>query len=228
MKKKQAMQTLDDTLLAPVLEIRRRQAEHVIGMLRRRGMWGEYHRLVEDAVQSICRRIPDGATVAIGGSVSVQQSGLLDRLRGMPIALLDRYDPRLTAEQADRIRIQSLSADVFVASSNAVTADGRLINIDGTGNRVSCLIYGPARVILLCGTNKIVATLDDALSRVRNLAAPMNALRLKKDTPCARTGFCEEPACSAPARICAQVTTIEMSRVPDRVGVVFVGEDLGY
>jgi hypothetical protein len=126
------------------------------------------------------------------------------------------------------MRVRAFSADLYFSSANAVTADGRIVCIDGSGNRVGSILYGPRQVILLVGTNKIVASLDEAMSRVRNIAAPLNAIRLGKDTPCARTGFCDEPACGMPGRICCQVMVVEMNRTAGRLHVVFVGEDLGF
>ena len=174
------------------------------------------------------RTDPAGSVVALGGSVSVVQSGLLDALRGMDIRLLDRNRPGISAAEVDRMRVEGFSADVFIASSNAITSDGRLVNIDGSGNRVACMMHGPAKVVLLAGMNKVVASLEDAMSRIRNHAAPLNAVRLDRDTPCARTGFCDEPGCRPPGRICGQVAVIENSKTAGRMTVVLTGEHLGF
>jgi hypothetical protein len=222
------MAMVAEMLDIPVRTVRRTQAETVIAAMARRGIGGEYHEEIAPALESIRSRISQRAVVAFGGSVSLVQSGLLDMLRGMEVDLLDRSRPGLAPAAVEEMRVRGGSADVYFSSVNAVTADGRIVCIDGSGNRVGSILYGPRQVILLAGTNKIVASLDDAMSRVRNHAAPLNAVRLGKDTPCARTGFCDESSCAMPGRICGQVMVVEMSRTPGRMHIVFVGADLGF
>jgi hypothetical protein len=204
------------------------RAERVIKALSNRNIEGVYCAGAREAVEEICRRIPPGALVGLGGSESIIESGLVDALRALDIRLLDRYRVGLSKDEIDDMRRRGLTADVFIASTNALTEDGRLVNIDGTGNRVAAMIYGPAKVILMVGMNKLAPTLEAALSRVKNTAAPLNAVRVKIPTPCAATGFCQDPACRPPNRICAYSVITEASLLPDRLTVVLVGEPLGF
>jgi hypothetical protein len=146
----------------------------------------------------------------------------------MKIKLLDRYREGITNEEVEEILRQGVNADVLITSSSAVTAEGKLVNEDGRGNRVAGMIFGPKKVIFLVGANKIVPTVEEGLSRIKNVAAPLNCIRLGADTPCARTGFCDDAACHAPQRICSQIVIIESNRVKDRLTVVLVGEELGF
>ncbi|MEK6755674.1 MAG: lactate utilization protein [Bacteroidota bacterium] len=208
--------------------IYRRKADCVIENLKKRNISALYCQTSKDAIEQVCKLVPAKATVALGGSVSVIQSGLLDVLRTMNIKLLDRYREGITNDEIEEILRQGVSADVLVTSSSAVTADGKLVNEDGRGNRVAGMIFGPKKVILMIGMNKVVPTVDDALTRIKNVAAPLNCIRLGADTPCARTGFCDDANCHAPQRICSQIVIIESNRVKDRITVVLVGEELGY
>ncbi len=208
--------------------IYRRKAGCVIENLKKRNISALYCQTSKDAIEQVCKLVPAKATVALGGSVSVIQSGLLDVLRTMNIKLLDRYREGITNDEIEEILRQGVSADVLVTSSSAVTADGKLVNEDGRGNRVAGMIFGPKKVILMIGMNKVVPTVDDALTRIKNVAAPLNCIRLGADTPCARTGFCDDANCHAPQRICSQIVIIESNRVKDRITVVLVGEELGY
>ena len=149
----------------------RRQAGHIIKNFKKRGIDGVYCENSADAVREICRMIPAGSLVGLGGSETILESGLVDSLRQMDIRLLDRYREGVSKEEVGRMRRQGLASDVFVMSSNAVTADGKLVNMDGTGNRVAALIFGPGKVIVMAGMNKVAADVDAAVARVRNTAA---------------------------------------------------------
>jgi len=207
---------------------RRHQAESIIRNLQKRGMAGAYFATSAEAVRDVCAAIPAGSLVGLGGSETVIESGLVAALRGMDIRLLDRYREGASKAEIDEMRRQGLLADVFVMSSNAVTADGRLVNIDGTGNRAAALVFGPKKVILLVGMNKVAPDLDAAIARARNTAAATNSLRVGADAPCAHTGFCQDPHCHPPARICCQMVVTEGGMVPGRIRVVLVNQDLGY
>jgi L-lactate utilization protein LutB len=200
----------------------------VIANLKKRGINAWYCERATDAVQAISRMIPERSTVAIGGSVSLMQSGMLDVLRRMNVDFLDRYKPGLTDAEIEQLGLRSITADVHIASCNAVTADGKLVNEDGRGTRVAGIIYGPRKVILMVGVNKIVSTVEEGLARIKEIAAPLNCVRLGLDTPCVRTGFCDDANCHPPARICCQISIIESNRVKDRLNVFLVGEELGY
>ena len=206
----------------------RLQAESIIKNFRKRGIEGAYFDTCAEAVQAICAGIAPGALVGLGGSETILESGLVDALRRMDIRLLDRYKEGVGKEEVNEMRRQGLAADVYICSSNAVSADGRLVNIDGTGNRVAALIFGPKHVIIMAGMNKVAADLDSAIARARNTAAPANSLRVGADTPCSHTGFCQDPHCHPPHRICCQLVVTEASMTPGRITVVLVDEVLGY
>jgi hypothetical protein len=204
------------------------QAETIIKNFKKRGIDGIYCESSAQAVEEICRMIPAGSLVGLGGSETIIEAGLVDALRRLDIRLLDRYKERVSKEEIDAMRRQGLLADVFICSSNAVTADGKLVNMDGTGNRAAAIIFGPAKVIIMAGMNKIAPNLDAAIARVRNTAAPANSLRIGVETPCSKTGFCQDPHCHLPQRICCQLVVTEASMTPGRVTVFLVGENLGY
>lgn len=219
---------MNEIIAKPRQIIFQKKAEFVLSNLRKRNINGFYHPSAAAAVVEICKLIPSGATVTLGGSVSVMQSGLLAALRSMDIHLLDRYRQGISGDEVEQLMLRGMTADVLVSSCNAITADGKLVNEDGRGNRVAGLVYGPTKVIFLVGVNKIVPSVEEGLSRIKHVAAPLNCIRLGVDTPCARTGFCEDDDCRAPARICSQISIIESNRVKDRLNVFLVGEELGY
>jgi hypothetical protein len=204
------------------------QAEQVIKNFKKRGINGIYCESAAPAIQEICGMIPAGSLVGLGGSETILESGLVDTLRKMDIRLLDRYKKDVSKKEVDEMRRQGFSADIYICSSNAITADGKLVNMDGTGNRVAAMIFGPKKVIIMAGMNKVAANLEAAIARVKNTAAPANSLRVGLETPCSKTGFCQDPHCHPPRRICCQLVITEASMTPDRVTVVLVGEALGY
>jgi len=204
------------------------QAEQVIKNFKKRGIEGLFCQSAALAVEEICRMIPAGSLVGLGGSETILESGLVAALRQMDIRLLDRYKDGVSKEEVNEMRRRGLAADIFICSSNAVTVDGKLVNEDGTGNRVAAMIYGPKKVIIIAGMNKIAPDLDTAIARVKNTAAPANSLRVGVETPCSKTGFCQDPHCHPPRRICCQLVVTEASMTPGRVTVVLVGEALGY
>lgn len=206
----------------------RNQAEQIIKSMQKRNITGLYFDKSEEAVAAICEMVPEDALVGLGGSETIIQTGLVDALRKMKIRLLDRYKDGVTREDVDRMRREGLLSDVFIASSNAITADGKIVSQDGIGNRVAAMIFGPKKVILMVGMNKVVKTVEDAAVRIKTVAAPMDAIRVERNTPCSKLGFCTDPNCYPPNRICSQLVIIESSLIPDRITVVLIGEDLGY
>lgn len=167
-----------------------------------------------------------GDTVAVGGSASLDECGVLGLLRCGDYRFLDRYAPGLTGEQIAAIYRESFCADAYLCSTNAVTESGELYNVDGNGNRVAAMTYGPSSVILVVGSNKIVRDLAEAEQRVREIAAPANCKRLSCKTPCAVTGKCAD--CGGDGRICCTATIHRQQRVPGRIKVILVEEPLGY
>lgn len=219
---------IDPKIIGMKKQIYRSKAEEVIKNLSKKNIKGIYCSTKEEAIQEIIKMIPENSLVAMGGSETIKESGLINSLRNINIKLLDRYRDGISKEEIDQMRLDGLKADVFISSCNAITADGKLVNEDGLGNRVASIIYGPKKVILLIGINKLVATLEDAISRIKNTVAPINSLRVKTDTPCSRIGFCRENECFPPNRICSQLVIIESSMVKDRISVIIVGEELGF
>jgi hypothetical protein len=206
----------------------RTQAEEIIKNLKRRNMEGTYFEKAEQAVASILNLVPDGSLVGLGGSESIVESGLVDALRKKDIRLLDRYKEGVTEEEVWEMRKRGRLADIYIASSNAITLDGKLVNMDGIGNRVAAMIFGPDKVILLVGMNKVVKTVEEAVARIKNHVAPRNSIRVNIATPCFKKGFCQEPHCAPPHRICSQLVVTESSMLPDRIKLFLVGEKLGY
>jgi L-lactate utilization protein LutB len=165
-------------------------------------------------------------TVSWGGSMTFIASGLYDALKaGKDMEVLDTFDKELSPEESIERRRQSLMVDLFLTGTNAVTETGMLVNLDMIGNRVAGITFGPKTVIILVGRNKVVADLDDALFRVKQYAAPVNAMRLGKKTPCIKTANCEE--CKSPDRICNTWTITEKAFPKGRIKVVLINEDLG-
>ena len=205
-----------------------KQTEKICQALERRYINGIYTTTKEEAFRLVMKEIPSGATVGLGGSTTVVESGLVDELRKGDLHLLDRYQPDLTLEEVYELRLQNLRADVFISSTNAITLDGELVNIDGMGNRVAAMLFGPSKVIIIAGINKIVEDVEAGIRRIKTVVAPMNSLRLNRKTPCAQTGICDEYACLPPERICNKIAIIEGEPKKGRTVVVLAGEPLGY
>jgi len=204
------------------------RAQGIVKNLKKRNMNGYYFENVEAGIEKVLHLIPEGAVVGLGGSTTVIESGLLDRLRAHPIELLDRYRERLSREQVDEIRERSLLADVLVTSTNAITLRGQIVNVDGMGNRVAAMLYGPAMVIIFAGINKIVENVEAGIARVHSIVAPANVQRLGSNPPCSETGICDEENCFPPERMCNKYVIIEGEYDPNRLHVVLVGERLGF
>ncbi len=204
------------------------QAAEIIKAFKKRNITGYYFSTAQEAINAVCSMIPEKSLVGLGGSVSIVESGLVDALRGMDIRLLDRYKEGVSKDDVAAMRVEGLASDIYLMSSNAITKDGMLVNIDGMGNRVAALIFGPKKVVVFAGMNKVCVDVDSAIKRVKNTATPPNARRVGVETPCSHKGFCQEPFCQPPNRICSQVVITEASTLPDRIHVVLVGEELGF
>ena len=172
-------------------------------------------------------------TVAVGGSVTLSELGVLDYLRENH-NFLDRFAPGLSRDEVMEIFRKSFFADTYISSSNAVTENGELYNVDGNGNRVAAITFGPKSVIIIAGVNKIVSDVDEAVKRVKNIAAPKNCVRLNKNTPCAKTGKCVfadggiGTGCASPDRICSTYAVTGYQGTKDRIKVIIVNENPGY
>ncbi len=166
-------------------------------------------------------------SVSWGGSMTFPATGLYETLKSRSdIQVLDTYDKTLSPDEMIERRRQSLLVDVYITGTNAVSETGKLINLDALGNRVAAITFGPKLVIILVGRNKVVPEVEDAMFRVKNYAAPVNAMRLDRKTPCAATSFCEE--CKSPDRICNSWGITEKSFPKGRIKVVLINEDLGF
>lgn len=189
----------------------------------------------EDAAKKVMELIPEGSTVANGGSVSVTECGIYDIIKSGNYNYLDRT--AVAPENIKELYRKCFCADVYLSSANAITEDGVLYNVDGNSNRVAAIAYGPDSVIIVAGYNKIVANLDEAVTRVKKIAAPANTVRLSCDTYCAKTGECaaftkECPdmtsGCASDARICCNYLISAKQRHKNRIKVVLVKEQLGF
>lgn len=179
----------------------------------------------KEALQKALELIPKGATIGWGGSVTAKDIGLMDAVRSGDYRPYDR-DNAATPEERTRLMKQSLLADVFITGANALSLDGQMVNIDGTGNRLGGIVYGPDSVLVIAGMNKVVSTLEEAVTRARTVAAPMNKQRFPAQTPCEVTGVCAD--CKSEACICNQVLVTRHCRPAGRIKFILVGEDLGF
>jgi hypothetical protein len=202
------------------------RAQAVLKALPRRGIQGHFAQDSGAAVPLILSLIKEGSSVAWGGSMTLARDlKLYDAIRQGPYKAIDR-DAAKTPEESERLHRESFSADCYLMGCNAVSASGELVNVDANGNRAAALLYGPRRVILALGCNKICPDLDAALARAREEAAPPNSIRLKKDTPCRLDGHCHD--CLSADCICCHTVITRKSRTPDRIHLVLIGEDLGF
>jgi len=202
-------------------------AKEIIKHLEKRRMEGSYSSNASKAKDEVVAMIPKGATVFRCGSMTTVDMGLWEEIGNLPgVEVINPYQPGLSLEESLELRRKGMTADVMIASSNAVTLDGRLVNLDGVGNRVAAMIFGPKKVILVVGMNKVAPDLESAMARVKHYAGPINAIRLGIDTPCVITGLCSD--CKSPQRICNMWSIIEGHRIKGRIHVKLVGESLGY
>ena len=196
----------------------------VAAALRKRNLEGYYCSTAAEAVEKVLELIPAGDVVSWGGAATVDELGIKDRLRHRGQPVIDR-DTAHTEEERMAMLHQTLTCDTFLMSSNAISEDGQMVNIDGTGNRVAALCFGPKQIIVVAGMNKVTADLDGAIARARHIAAPANAQRFNGKTPCSANGQCAD--CTSPDCICAQMVVTRFCKTPGRIKVVLVGEELG-
>ena len=194
----------------------------VIKGLASRNMTGYYAKTGEEALRIALSLIPEGSTVTRGGCMSAAQIGLDDALQAGNYTFVDRDK----TEDKRKAALMAYDCDVFIASANAMTEDGVLVNIDGNANRVSAIAFGPHKVIFIVGMNKVTKDVDAAMKRARNEAAPINAQRFGLSTPCSKTGACMN--CKSPDTICCQILITRYSRHADRIHVILVNDSLGF
>ena len=204
---------------------REKQVERTIQALKKNNFEALYVPDSKAALEEVMKRIPDGASVGIGGSVTLTQLGLQEALAKRKVQFIwPQQQAKSDEERFDLFR-KCFTSDVFVSSSNAVTESGKLFNVDATGNRVGAMFIGPKKTIVVCGVNKIVKDLEAAEKKVREWVAPQNAKRLGRKTPCVETGVCAD--CNSPDRICNIYVSLAKKPVRTEVVVILVGENLG-
>ena len=200
------------------------RANEAVKVLSKRGFDARYFDSAGGAVEAVLDIIPASATVGAGGSVTLQELGVLERLseRGTQVIF---HRPEMDMAESMRIRREAVRSTFFLCSSNAITMEGELVNTDGIGNRVTGMIFGPETVIVLAGVNKLVADRGEAISRIRNVAAPANALRLGLELPCVKQGKCVD--CRSPMNICRITTIISLKPILTDLKVFLIGQPLG-
>ncbi len=199
--------------------------QRVIKGLESRNMEGYYAQSKEEALKKALELIPEGSSVGWGGSMSIKEMGLLDAVCSGNYTVYNR-DICKTPEEKRQTHLQIFASDYFLCSTNAITEDGVLVNVDGIGNRVACIAWGPANVVMIVGMNKLVKNVEDAVSRARHEAAPINAQRFGLDTPCAKTGVCGN--CKSPDTVCCQVLVTRYSKEKGRIKVILVNDEMGF
>lgn len=170
--------------------------------------------------------IDDETTVNVGGSQTLFETETIEYLRKRNVVFQDRYKENLTREEVLNIYRDAFFCDTYLCSSNAVTLDGKLVNVDGNGNRVAAMTFGPKQVIVIVSYDKIVKDENEAIQRIKTIAAPANTLRLHKNTPCVKSGECVN--CNSEDRICASLVVLSRQIVKDRIKVIFIKEEFGY
>lgn len=214
-----------DTLYAPKKWFFQRLGEKCAEALKKNGFTVYHVATREEAVKIVLDEVPEGASVGIGGSVTVRELGLPEALKKRGHVVYDHWDPALSAAEKAKARENQVKADVFLSSANAITVDGTLVNTDGSGNRVGSMIFGPKISIVVAGTNKIVSDLEHAMERIRQYAAPVNYKRLGIEVPCQSMEDCAD--CTQKG--CRVTTIIEAPPLgKEKFVVVLVGENLGY
>lgn len=199
--------------------------ERVIKGLESRNMEGYYVETKAQALKKALEMIPEGSSVSWGGTYSAAEIGLQEAIAAGNYKVIDR-DKATNEEETRELMLQAFGCDFYLGSTNAITEDGILVNVDGRANRVAAFAYGPRNVLLIVGMNKVVKSEVDALSRARNEAAPINAQRFDIDTPCKKNGTCYD--CKSPDTICCQILTTRFSKIKNRIKVILVDEELGF
>lgn len=200
-------------------------ANTLIKAFNKRRMEAYYCATSKEAREKVLELIEDNSSISWGGSMTLSDIELFDELEKGNYTLYDRSIPK-TPEELKELYHKALNVDYYLMSSNAITLDGKLVNIDGRGNRIAALIYGPKNVIVVAGMNKVVRDETAALQRIGDQASPPNAIRLNRNTPCAKTGQCHD--CLSEDSMCAQILTTRFSNPTNRIKIILVGEELGY
>jgi hypothetical protein len=214
--------TMDDS----VVWYQNMQIQRVIKNLNKNNMAGYYVKDEKELIQKLRELVPEGTMVGVGDSMTLFEAGVIDFLRKGDFEFLDKYKEGITKDEKTQIYIENFLADTFICSTNALTEEGELYNIDGNGSRLAPIIYGSKQVILVAGINKIVKDIGEAERRVRQYAAPIDAKRLGKNTPCVKLGYCVD--CKSDERICNTFVAVKRQFIKDRIKVIIVAKSLGY
>ena len=206
--------------------VNEKRIEKTIKALEKNNMNGYLAKDTDDIINIIKELVDEKSLVACGGSMTLFKTGIIDLLRSGRYNFLDRYEENLSPQEMKEIFRKSFCADAYFTSTNAITEEGELYNVDGMGNRVAAMLYGPDKVIVVCGVNKIVKNIDEAINRNKVVSAPANAKRLNTKTPCKEVGYCMD--CSSSERICCEYTIIKKQRIPNRIHIIFINESFGY
>ena len=209
----------------PIQNYYDKRGEILVKNLQSRHFEAYYCATTEDALKKALELIPEGSSVGWGGATSAQQIGLMQALHDGNFRAIDR-DLSQTPEQRQQAMRDCMCADYFLTGANALSLDGQMVNIDGAGNRVSAIIYGPTNVLVIAGMNKVTDDLDSAIQRARTVAAPINKQRFDPNTPCAVTGTCAD--CKAEGCICNHIVVTRHCRPVGRIKFILVGEELGF
>lgn len=202
-------------------------AEIVVNSLLKNGFRASYYETSGTALKYIDTIIAEYETIGVGGSMTIiRDLKLLERDTMKGKKILNHNLPDISMEEKHEIRKRQQTCDLFMTSTNAITEDGKLVNIDGVGNRVNAMLFGPKKSLIIAGINKVVANVDDAIKRIKRVASPMNARRLNVNTPCAKLGYCTN--CDSPQRICRVISIIEKRPNPSNIEVILIGENLGF
>ena len=200
-------------------------ANRVVKNLESRNMEAYFVKTKEEALKKALELIPEGSSISWGGTASAKEIGLLAAVHEGNYEVYDREEVQ-TPELKNEIAHKALDCDFFIGSTNALAENGVMVNIDGNANRVAAFAFGPKNVLLIVGMNKVVKSEEDAMSRARNEAAPINAQRFGLDTPCSKNGMCYD--CKSPDCICCQILITRYSRAAKRIKVILVDENLGF
>ena len=211
-------------MLEPMKKFYSKRGEVLVKNLRNRHFDAYYCENREEAMEKALELIPVGSTVSWGGALSAQQIGLMEAIKKGNYTAIDR-DTAKSPEERVKIMKSGLLADVFITGANALSLDGQMVNIDGNGNRVAPIVYGPDSIIVIAGMNKVMDTLDAAMTRARTISAPLNKQRFDLQTPCEITGTCAD--CKSEGCICNQILITRHCRPAGRIKFVLVGEALG-
>lgn len=214
------------------------RVQKVISALERNNMKALFVEKREDIVPLVKGMLFEGATISSGGSMSLKESGVLELIKGENYRYLDRLREGITPEEQQEVFRSIIGCDFYFCSANAVTENGELVNVDGFSNRISAIAFGPKKVIVVAGINKLVENVNEGFLRVKKIAAPKNCVRLGIDNPCAKLGHCvsleksDNPemaaGCDRKSRICVNYLVTALQREENRITVILCGEELGY